>query len=125
MRLARFGAPHAPRRALHRATPIFVATLLAATALHAHADPSAAKAASGASAAAPASAAPDKVYPPLPTLAMLPPSSGDDDPPPKPSRKKGGPKIKNDMPTPHMVVSDTSRNYLNSVEEEIDHAMQK
>jgi hypothetical protein len=91
----------------------------------------AASPASGASATA-ASAAPDKVYPPLPTLAMLPPptatDSGDDDAPPRKtgSRKKGSKeKVKNEMPTPHLVVSDATRTYLNSVEQDIEHAMPK
>ncbi|CAM2144060.1 exported protein of unknown function [Pararobbsia alpina] len=90
----------------------------------------AASPASGASAAA-ASAAPDKVYPPLPSLAMLPPPSAtdsDDDTPPRKtsSRKKGAKeKVRNEMPTPHLVVSDATRTYLNSVEQDIEHAMPK
>lgn len=119
----------------HRAACLTICALAvlaaALAAVPAHAQPVAKPAAaSGASAASSpsASAAPDKVYPPLPTLAMLPPSNGsDDDAPPKPtSRKKGAAaKIKNEMPAPRMVISDTSRSYLNSVEQEIDHAMPK
>jgi hypothetical protein len=90
----------------------------------------AATAASGASASA-AAAAPDKVYPPLPSLAMLPPPSAadsDDEAPPRKtnSRKKGvKEKVRNEMPVPHMVVSDATRTYLNAVEQDIEHAMPK
>lgn len=88
----------------------------------------AANAASGTSSTS-SSAAPDKVYPPLPSLSMLPPTTdSDDDPPPRKtsSKKKGASvKVKNEMPTPRLVVSDASRSYLNSVEQDIDRAMQK
>ena len=79
-------------------------------------------------------AAADKVYPPLPTLAMLPPSSGsDDDLPvkPTPHRKKSrvpmqmqdhrGPP----MPAVRLVVSDASHTYLDSVQRQIDQALVK
>jgi hypothetical protein len=79
---------------------------------------------------APTGAAPDKVYPPLPSLSMLPPTTdADDDDTPKrksASRKKGAAaKVKNDMPTPRLVVSDETRTYLNSVDQDIDRAMPK
>jgi hypothetical protein len=66
----------------------------------------------------------DKVYPPLPTLAMLPPSADeDDDPPPRVSAKKkktrhGEPRVS--MPVARLVVSDQSRVYLKDVERQID-----
>ena len=79
-------------------------------------------------------AAADKVYPPLPSLAMLPPpSSSDDDLPVKPAshRKKSrassqmqehkGPP----MPAVRLVVSDASHAYLDSVQRQIDQALVK
>jgi hypothetical protein len=88
-------------------------------------------------AAIPATAIPaaaDKVYPPLPSLAMLPPQSAtDDDLPVKPAshRKKWhaasqaqehriapGPVVK-------IVVSDASHTYLDSVQRQIDLALAK
>ncbi|WP_042267110.1 hypothetical protein [Paraburkholderia heleia] len=76
-------------------------------------------------AAAPAA---DKVYPPLPSLAMLPPATGDDEALPAPhsaSRKK---KIHQRdchcaMPTPRLVVSDASRAYLKDIEQQLDSAL--
>lgn len=71
-----------------------------------------------------AAPAADKVYPPLPTLAMLPPSGDDDDdPPPRASAKKkktrhSEPRIS--MPVARLVVSDQSRVYLKDVERQID-----
>jgi hypothetical protein len=75
----------------------------------------------------------DKVYPPLPTLAMLPPSGSDDESPAKPSprRKKAhvsAPVQKREVaPTPviRLVVSDTSRAYLDSVQRQIEVALAK
>jgi hypothetical protein len=77
---------------------------------------------------APGSASADTVYPPLPSLAMLPPSSGDDDDLPAPrsgSRKK---KVRQRdchcaMPTPRLVVSDASRTYLKDIERQLDSAL--
>ncbi|MEX3898355.1 hypothetical protein FSB08_04165 [Paraburkholderia sp. JPY432] len=87
-------------------------------------------------ASAPATAAPpatlasaDKVYPPLPTLAMLPPSTGDDDdlPAPRSSSRNKKKTQKRDchcaMPTPRLVVSDESRAYLKDVERQLDSAL--
>lgn len=77
-------------------------------------------------------AAADKVYPPLPTLAMLPPPSGaDDDLPlkPAPHRKKSRapiqPQERKGPPTPavRLVVSDASHTYLDSVQRQIDLAL--
>ncbi|QBR01839.1 hypothetical protein [Paraburkholderia pallida] len=69
-----------------------------------------------------------RVYPPLPTLAMLPPSNGDDDEPPashSASRKKKA--RQHDchcaMPTPRLVVSDASRVYLKDIERQLDVAL--
>ncbi|CAD6546297.1 hypothetical protein ACFQ3P_05310 [Paraburkholderia sabiae] len=79
-----------------------------------------------------ASAAADKVYPPLPTLAMLPPSSGDEDEPvaaPKPTAKKRKVRAPVDLrpsaPAARLVVSETTRTYLRSVEKQLDLAMAK
>lgn len=77
-------------------------------------------------------AAADKVYPPLPSLAMLPPSSaGDGDLPlkPAPHRKKSRaplqPQEHRSPPAPvvRLVVSDASHAYLDSVQRQIDLAL--
>ncbi|QGZ58504.1 hypothetical protein [Paraburkholderia acidiphila] len=79
--------------------------------------------------AAAATPAADKVYPPLPTLAMLPPSSGDDDEVPAPhSSSHNKKKVRQRdchcaMPTPRLVVSDTSRAYLKDIEQQLDSAL--
>ncbi|SAK63464.1 hypothetical protein AWB75_02830 [Caballeronia catudaia] len=69
-----------------------------------------------------------KVYPPLPTLAMLPPAAGDDDPIARPPGKKGKKTrrvadCKCSGPEPRLVVSDESRVYLKDVELRIDTAL--
>jgi hypothetical protein len=78
-------------------------------------------------------AAADKVYPPLPTLAMLPPtSSGDEDEPLSPpthSSSHSKKKVRHPdchcsgAPVVHLVVSDTSRAYLQDVEHKLDVAL--
>jgi hypothetical protein len=85
----------------------------------------------------PASAFPpaaDKVYPPLPTLAMLPPSSSsDDDLPVKPAlhRKKPHAPVQTQerkgpqVPAVRLIVSDASHTYLDSVQRQIDQALLK
>jgi hypothetical protein len=80
----------------------------------------------GASAAT--SAAADKVYPPLPSLAMLPPSSGDDDEPvvaraTTKKRKSRVPDLRPATPVARLVVSDTSRAYLKTIDRQIDLAL--
>jgi hypothetical protein len=86
----------------------------------------------------PSGAAADKVYPPLPTLTMLPPSSGDDDEPPShsapASRKRktrhvaecskcgGG---SSSGPVARLVVSDASRAYLKDIEHQLDLALSR
>jgi hypothetical protein len=76
-------------------------------------------------------AAADKVYPPLPSLAMLPPSSGDDDDLPlKPAPHRKKPRapvhVQEIKPPPgpvaRLVVSDASHAYLESVQRQIDQA---
>ncbi|MFD1556960.1 hypothetical protein ACFSHT_15255 [Paraburkholderia silviterrae] len=69
-----------------------------------------------------------RVYPPLPTLAMLPPSTGDDDALPAShsvSRKRKA--RQHDchcaMPSPRLVVSDASRVYLKDIERQLDVAL--
>lgn len=84
----------------------------------------------GAAAAAAATASADKVYPPLPTLAMLPPTTDDDEPlAPKPAAKKRKVRAAVDVrptaPTARLVVSDASRTYLRSVDKQIDLALAK
>ncbi|HEY4804171.1 MAG TPA: hypothetical protein VIH96_16280 [Paraburkholderia sp.] len=78
--------------------------------------------------AAAATPSADKVYPPLPTLAMLPPASGDDDEPPAPHSTSHKKKTRQHdchcaMPTPRIVVSDTSRAYLKDIEQKLDSAL--
>ncbi|BFG77108.1 hypothetical protein PTKU46_51410 [Paraburkholderia terrae] len=84
----------------------------------------------GATAAAAATAAADKVYPPLPTLAMLPPTTDDDEPlAPKPAAKKRKVRAAVDVrptaPAARLVVSDASRTYLRSVDKQLDLALTK
>lgn len=76
--------------------------------------------------------APQKVYPPLPTLAMLPPATSDDDEPPPPAKSSGkkGKKQRHVVadcrcngPEPRLVVSEESRTYLKDVEHRIDTAL--
>ncbi|MCQ4682174.1 hypothetical protein [Ralstonia pseudosolanacearum] len=74
-------------------------------------------------------AAPDKVYPPLPTLAMLPPASGGgggEPPATTGHRKVATLKLrKSAEPMPRMVVSDASHAYLASIEHQLEQALQK
>ncbi|MGT2473431.1 hypothetical protein [Paraburkholderia terrae] len=77
-----------------------------------------------------ATAASDKVYPPLPTLAMLPPTTDDDEPiAPKPAAKKRKVRAAVDVrptaPAARLVVSDASRTYLRSVDKQLDLALAK
>jgi hypothetical protein len=71
----------------------------------------------------------DKVYPPLPTLAMLPPSTGDDDDLPAPRSTSHNKKKTHQhdcrcaTPTPRLVVSDASRTYLKDIERQLDSAL--
>jgi hypothetical protein len=82
-------------------------------------------------AAAAVPAAADKVYPPLPTLAMLPPPGSDDDDDTAPvthHTTKHGKKSRHldchcTAPSPHLVVSDESRAYLQTVERQLDVAL--
>ncbi|MGF6805270.1 hypothetical protein OKW30_000396 [Paraburkholderia sp. Clong3] len=89
--------------------------------------PAASAPATAASTATTASA--DKVYPPLPTLAMLPPSTGDDDDLPAPRSTSHNKKKTHQhdcrcaMPTPRLVVSDASRTYLTDIERQLDSAL--
>jgi hypothetical protein len=74
-----------------------------------------------------------QVYPPLPTLAMLPPASGDDDdddttPSSKHNarhnkKKAHRPDCHCSTPSPHLVVSDESRTYLQDIEHQLDVAL--
>ena len=70
-----------------------------------------------------------KVYPPLPTLAMLPPATADDEDPPVKSSGKKGRKVRRvadckcNGPAPRLVVSEESHAYLKDVEHRIDTAL--
>jgi hypothetical protein len=80
--------------------------------------------ATGAAAAADTS----RVYPPLPTLAMLPPSSSEDDDIPAPhsvshKRKTHQRECHCTGPMPRLVVSDASRAYLKDIERQLDVAL--
>ncbi|MDE1179631.1 hypothetical protein [Paraburkholderia sp.] len=81
-------------------------------------------------------AAADKVYPPLPTLAMLPPGSADDtDPLPskpatrfrKKSRASSAPAQERRIfnPAAKLVVSDASRAYLDTIGRQLELALNK
>lgn len=76
-----------------------------------------------------ATAAADKVYPPLPTLSMLPPSSGDDDDDAARPHAAGHKKkphradCRCSAPSARLVVSDASRAYLQGIERQLDVAL--
>jgi len=79
-----------------------------------------------------AAAAADKVYPPLPSLAMLPPGGGSEVEPAPAVRTRGGKRKaafvqvrKPAEPVPRMVVSDASHTYLVGVERQLEAALQK
>ncbi|MEW6342794.1 MAG: hypothetical protein AB1704_19220 [Pseudomonadota bacterium] len=112
--------------------PVLATSLLLATPAFAGQPASAAQPAAAATVALAMPAAPaasDKVYPPLPTLAMLPPASDDDDDPlPKPTQRKKKGRVQERkcvMPSAHMVVSDASRAYLGGIEKQLDLALAK
>ncbi|NYH27087.1 hypothetical protein [Paraburkholderia bryophila] len=77
----------------------------------------------------------DKVYPPLPSLAMLPPPSATDDDSaplkPTPHRKKSRVPVQMQerrmppAPVVRLIVSDASHAYLDTVQRQIDLAMNK
>lgn len=72
----------------------------------------------------------DAVYPPLPSLAMLPPDSNDDEALPKPgaSRKKHGHanvRVRQVAPGVKLIVTDASHAYLRDVEKQLDTALAK
>jgi hypothetical protein len=75
----------------------------------------------------PAPAAADKVYPPLPTLSMLPPATDDDDEPPaKPATRKKKVRAQDRKwapPAARLVVSDASHAYLGGIEKQLDLAL--
>ncbi len=120
----------ARRAALFAFVGLVASTALVSEAAHAGQPAVAATLSASTSTAAPATPAADKVYPPLPTLAMLPPASGDDDEPPaapKPTAKKRKVRASVDLrpaaPAARLVVSDASRTYLRSVDKQLDLAL--
>lgn len=78
-------------------------------------------------------AAPDRVYPPLPSLAMLPPGGGSGEIEPQPAAHTRGGKRKvvttqwrkATEPVPRMVVSEASHTYLAGIERQLEVALQK
>jgi hypothetical protein len=76
-------------------------------------------------------AAADQVYPPLPSLTMLPPSTDqDDDKPPRPASRKRtsrwrAQERKSAGPTARLVVSEASHAYLDAIERQLDQALLK
>jgi len=77
-------------------------------------------------------AAPDRVYPPLPSLAMLPPGGGAEMEPAPVARARGGKRKvaatqwrKATEPVPRMVVSEASHTYLAGIERQLEVALQK
>jgi hypothetical protein len=109
--------------------PVLAMSLLLATSAFADQPSGGAQPAVTTALAMPATpAAADKVYPPLPTLAMLPPASDDDDPLPKPTQRKKKGRVQERKcvtPAAHMVVSDASRAYLGGIEKQLDLALAK
>ncbi|MCY0853531.1 hypothetical protein [Cupriavidus sp. D39] len=81
--------------------------------------------------AVPTAAAADRVYPPLPSLSLLPPASANDElagPRPETKSRKRAPlaqEHKNAGPAPRLVVSDATRAYLDRLERQLDQALQK
>ncbi len=85
-------------------------------------------------AGATAAPAADKVYPPLPSLAMLPPASGNEEPAVPRTGHAGRARLKAALPVQEhksfapvvrLVVSDTSRAYLDTVGRQLDQALQQ
>jgi hypothetical protein len=72
-------------------------------------------------------AAPDRVYPPLPTLTMLPPGTDDEEEAtPRPTARKKKTRATDHRlvsPPARLVVSDASRAYLGGVEKQLDLAL--
>lgn len=107
------------------ATSVLATSALAAE--QAATAPQAGGPATATAAATPAPAPADKVFPPLPSLAMLPPATDDDDEaPPKPGVRKKKSRVqdrKSSVPTARLVVSDASRTYLKGIEKQLDLAL--
>lgn len=79
-----------------------------------------------------AAAAADKVYPPLPSLAMLPPGGGAEIEPAPAAHTRGSKRKvvttqwrKATEPVPRMVVSEASHTYLAGIERQLEVALQK
>ena len=77
-------------------------------------------------------AAPDRVYPPLPSLAMLPPGGGAETEAVPAVHTRGGKRKvvppqwrKATEPVPRMVVSEASHTYLAGIERQLEAALQK
>jgi hypothetical protein len=113
---------------MYRILLAVAATLVSTAALAGSLDVSAPAAVQTVAAIAPAA---QKVYPPLPTLAMLPASISDDDelPASRVIARKGKKTrhvvadCKCGAPEPRLVVSDDSRAYLKDVDARLDAAL--
>lgn len=76
-------------------------------------------------------AAPDRVYPPLPSLAMLPPGGSAEAEPAPVAHTRGKRRVvttqwrKAAEPVPRMVVSEASHTYLAGIERQLEVALQK
>jgi len=116
----------------HRAlfAPLLATLLLSGLVTDAEAASPSQPAALAAQSGAATPAVTDTVYPPLPSLAMLPPDSNDDEALPKPgaSRKKHGRafvRVRQVAPGVKLIVTDASRAYLRDVEKQLDAALAK
>ena len=114
---------------MYRLTVLATSLLLATSAIAGQGGEAQAGAAVTVAAIPPAPAAADKVYPPLPTLSMLPPATDDDDEPPaKPSSRKKKARAQSQkwmQPVARLVVSDASHAYLGDIEKQLDLALAK
>ncbi|WP_144156103.1 hypothetical protein [Paraburkholderia sp. BCC1885] len=116
---------------MHRLTVLATGLLLATSALAGQpGNETPPTAAATVASVPPSPAAADRVYPPLPTLSMLPPATDDDDEPlakPATARKKKvrGQERKSTLPAARLVVSDASHVYLGNIEKQLDLALAK
>jgi hypothetical protein len=115
---------------MHRIVPLAIGLLLGSSVLAAEPVSAGGQPAATTVQSAPIGpASADKVYPPLPTLSLLPPPADDenDDAPPARARstkkKLRIPDTRYQLPPARLVVSDASRAYLKDVEQRIEVAL--